>query len=89
MLNELILKLKNTIVQDLGQTLQELKDLLLASSSFYNDIILHQSNFNDTSRKMHQGVLSNKEAKIAFAQIRMAVLYILDHLEETDIKDVK
>lgn len=74
-----------TELDDLPQLFGKLHGLL-SSSSLANDLALIKSRFDEKARERDLHLISAEQADLAFAQIRNAVVNLIDRIAPTDIK---
>lgn len=73
---------------DLYEAFTILNDKLSESSSHKNLVLGRMGAYNGLRRRVNQGIVSEEHARIQTAQIRQAVLYVIEELEEEDLKMV-
>jgi len=77
--------LKSNIVNDLGETLQQIESILKADSYYYNDTILQQGAWNGLKRDKISGILSDERITLRTNQIRNSVLEMISMFGDDDV----
>jgi hypothetical protein len=77
--------IREAAIMDLEKGLKNLKDALREDSSHFNTILLRLGQYNSTNRNIQKGILGGQQAEMTFAQIRNALLEVLNDLKENDV----
>lgn len=88
-LSELKVLLKNALIKDIGNSLELLMRYTDEKSTHYNHIIISMGSFNSMKKDIIQGTISDGNAQMRHARLRNSIMYIIDNLEEEDIKSFK
>jgi TonB family protein len=80
-------ELRDILPQGIDLTFQALKLYLPNGTDKYNDLILIESRYMETTRQLLQGVVSNEDAQIEFNKIRKDLLDFIESLQESHLQD--
>ncbi|MBK8567371.1 MAG: hypothetical protein IPN76_29640 [Saprospiraceae bacterium] len=85
-MEELKQQLKSILVEDLPQLFTQLKQMLLVSSSAYNETIQQAARYNQMDTEKLAGRVSAENANLVFNQVTASLTKIIDSLEPKDLK---
>ena len=78
-------RLKGLIVKgNFRKFFAEIEGILNEGSEVNDEMILHQANYNSIQKDTM--LLTQEQYNIAFARLRKALLYVINNLEETDLR---
>ena len=80
-------ELRDILPQGIDLTIQALKTYLPNGTDKYNDLILLESRYMETTRQLLQGIVSNEDAQIEFNKIRKDLLDFIDSLQESNLQE--
>jgi hypothetical protein len=83
---ELKQQLKSILVEDLPQLFKQLKDILISTSTAYNETILQEARYDHTDTEKKAGRETVENAYLVFNQVTASVSKIIDKLEPKDLK---
>lgn len=72
---------------ELDEAFNILNDKLAESSSHKMLVYGRMGGYNGLKKRINQGVLSEEHARIQMAQIRQALLYVIEEMEEDDLSN--
>lgn len=85
--NSLQVQLRQLVAADeLDEAFNVLNDKLAESSSHKMLVYGRMGGYNGLKKRINQGILSEEHARIQMAQIRQALLYVVDEMEEADLR---
>lgn len=79
-------ELRELITQGIDLTIASLKTILKSGTDCHNNLILLEGRYQDVSRQLLQGIISNEDATLAFNVIRKELLDFVNCLKETDVQ---
>ena len=82
-LDELKLYLKNLILDDFDSALNELRKVLKKS----DDVFLFQARYNRYKKEIQQGVITQENQRVVYAQLVNALSSTIEDIKERHIKD--
>ncbi len=81
-------ELRDLVPQGNDLVLAALKKLLRPGSDCYNNYLALEGRYQDISRQLLQGVVSNEDATLEFNKIRQSIIEFIDNLNDTDIPEL-
>ncbi len=78
-------ELRDLVPQGNDLVLAALKKTLQPGTDKYNDYLALEGRYQDISRQLLQGVVSNEDATLEFNKIRQAIIEFIDSLQSNDI----
>ncbi len=79
------MQLRKTLGLDMERCLNLLEQHIHPTSRKHSELILQLSRFNGARMEKRQGLLSSDQGNLIFNQIRAAVVFFIDDMEEQDI----
>ncbi|MFK7936508.1 MAG: hypothetical protein AB8G22_23535, partial [Saprospiraceae bacterium] len=80
-------QLRNLVAtDDLSEAFAILNDKLNYDSSHKNLVLGRMGAYNGLQKRVNTGIVGEEHARLQTAQIRQAILYVIDELEENDLE---
>ena len=83
----IIRDLRETLPQGIDLTFQALKNQLVPGTDLYNDMLLVESRYKDTTSQLLQNTIPEEAAQSAFNKIRKDLLDLINSLQEGHLKE--
>lgn len=80
-------QLKAALTEGLEAALEAIEKTISINSKRYDDLVHQQNRLSDLAKNIHLGTISGDDANLTKAQISQALLYLIDQLKETDLKE--
>ncbi|MBK8567347.1 MAG: hypothetical protein IPN76_29520 [Saprospiraceae bacterium] len=81
-------ELRDLVPQGNDLVLAAMKKTLKPGTDKYNDYLALEGRYQDVSRQLLQGVVSNEDATLEFNKIRQAIIEFIDDLKASDILEL-
>ncbi len=81
-------ELRDLVPQGTDLVLAAFKKTLKPGSDKYNDYLALEGRYQDVSRQLLQGIISNEDATLEFNRIRQALIDFIDSIRESDIPEL-
>ncbi|MCC6725502.1 MAG: hypothetical protein IT258_13420, partial [Saprospiraceae bacterium] len=81
-------ELRELVVQGNDLVLAALKKMLKPGTDRYKDYLALEGRYQDISRQLLQGVVSNEDATLEFNKIRQSIIDFIDGLLESDLPEL-
>jgi sulfatase modifying factor 1 len=88
-LNETKQVLRELLIKSIPELISSLKAILPQNSARYQDLILIEGRFRDINLSVLRGVISNEDMQLAYNQLRMDLLELINGLKERDLESVQ
>ena len=79
-------ELKELIPEGIDIVIKALKTTLVEGTDKYNDLILMEGRYQDLTRQLIQGVLTDEASNVAFNTLRKDLLAFIDSLQESNLE---
>ena len=84
-LNEIISKLERLLINDLSNTFEELRKLLIPQDDAWDSMVLMEGRYNDVKIKILRDTISEEQSSQRINQIREDLLHFIQDLKEKDL----
>ncbi len=82
-------ELREILPEGIDLCLRALKPYLSDSTDKYKDLILLESRYQEVTRRLIQGIVSNEDAQLEFNKIRKDILDFIEGIEENHLKETE
>lgn len=82
-------ELRELIVQGTDLALAALKKTLQPGTDCYNDLLSLEGRYQEVTKQLLQGIVSDEDATLEFNRIRQALIEFVGCLKESDISELK
>ena len=86
-------KLKSELKLILGESLEkaltQIEEFILPHTPVFDELVIQKSRFNSCTNDLHRGVINQEESNISFARIRVALLHLINNLNQEDLKPLR
>jgi len=79
-------KIKEILQKDSLKALEELRNSIIEDNPLFNQVILSIATYNRINKFLLSGTINFQDAHQEFTKIDNAILYMIDEVEEEDLK---